>query len=307
MFNTVTGFREAISFIGFSCESEDVKVHLETFVNEDEDGLVYMKLTTSKGTTALVDTTLKSQCLDSDAYVNLQDFFVICDKGVKDGLVAMWVDDGRLYVGSSYNEGLEAFESEASLPLLEPFELDQNFDADETIQIEQMVASSILDTCYNFDNVEIARTEGILSFRTGDKRVTIATLPATVKTLGVESKEQMRDFAISIPVSIFKLVPLVDTQPLCSMDIDWSLEGRMSLSGIVRCQLRTDEDTAFVRQGHLQCPEDLLEADGAPCAVVGGTGVGDLNHQRPGVPPRSRVGAVQYRCSRPLRVRLSDA
>ena len=230
MFNTVTGFREAISFIGFSCESEDVKVHLETFVNEDEDGLVYMKLTTSKGTTALVDTTLKSQCLDSDAYVNLQDFFVICDKGVKDGLVAMWVDDGRLYVGSSYNEGLEAFESEASLPLLEPFELDQNFDADETIQIEQMVASSILDTCYNFDNVEIVRTEGILSFRTGDKRVTIATLPATVKTLGVESKEQMRDFAISIPVSIFKLVPLVDTQPLCSMDIDWS-RGKIRAKG----------------------------------------------------------------------------
>ena len=221
MFNTVTGFREAISFIGFSCESDDMKVHVETFVNEDKDGLVYMKLTTEKGTTALVDTTLKSKCLDSDAYVNLSDLYVICDKGVKDGLVAMWVDAGRLYVGSSYNEGLEAFESEASLPLLEPFTIDESFNADETIQLEQMTIASIIDTCYQFDTVELACNEGTISARTGDRRVCIATLPFTVKVLGVEKKEDMRDFAISVPVSIFKLIPMVETKPMCSIQIDW--------------------------------------------------------------------------------------
>ena len=40
MFNTVTGFREAVSFIGFSCESDESKVHIETFVNHDADDLV---------------------------------------------------------------------------------------------------------------------------------------------------------------------------------------------------------------------------------------------------------------------------
>lgn len=222
MFNTVTGFREAISFIGFSCESDESKVHIETFVNHDEDDLVYMKLTTDKGVTALVDTTLKSECLDSDAYVRLSDFFVTCDKGVKDGLVALWVADGRLYIGSSYNEGLECFESEASLPLLEPFEMDEGFSPDLTIQVEQMVMASIIDTCYEFDTVEFACNEGTLSFRTGNDRVSIATLPFTIKVLGVESMKDVPDFAISVPVNVFKIMPTVSTDPLCSFDLDWS-------------------------------------------------------------------------------------
>lgn len=222
MFNTVTGFREAISFVGFSCENEDSRVHLETFVNHDEDDLVYMKLTTETGVTALVDTTLKSECLDSDAYVRLSDFYVMCDKGVKDGLVAMWVDDGRLYVGSSYNEGLQCFESEASLPLVEPFELDESFSPDITLKLEQMVMSSIIDTCYNFDTVEFACNEGTLSVRTGDSRVCIATLPFTIQVLGVESIKDVPDFTISIPVNVFKIMPTVSTDPLCSFDIDFT-------------------------------------------------------------------------------------
>lgn len=222
MFNTVTGFREAVSFIGFTCESEDTKVHIETFVNHDEDDLVYMKLTTDKGATALVDSTLKSEGLDSDAYVNLSDFFVACDKGVKDGLVAMWVSDGRLYIGSSYNEGLQCFESEASLPMLEPFELDENFSPDITIQIEQMVMSSLIDTCYNFDTMEIACTDGTISFRTGDERVCIATLPYAVKILGVESPKDVKDFVASIPVNVFKTMPTVNTEMVCSFDFDFS-------------------------------------------------------------------------------------
>lgn len=222
MFNTVTGFREAVSFIGFSCESEDSRVHIETFVNEDEDGLVYMKLTTDKGATALVDSTLKSECLDSDAYVNLSDFFVMCDKGVKDGLVALWVSDGRLYIGSSYNEGLQCFESEASLPMLEPFELDEAFSPDITLKIDQIAMSSVIDTCYDFESVEIACTEGTFSFRTGDSRVCIATLPYTVKVLGVEKPSDVKDFAASIPVNVFKIMPTVNTDPMCSFDFDFS-------------------------------------------------------------------------------------
>ena len=222
MFNTVTGFREAVSFVGFSCESEDSKVHVETFVNHDEDDLVYMKLTTDKGATVLIDSTLKSECLDSDAYVNLSDFFVMCDKGVKDGLVAMWVADGRLYIGSSYNEGLECFESEASLPLLEPFEIDERFSPDITLQIEQMTVSSIIDTCYNFDNVEIACTDGVISFRTGDDRVCIATLPYSVKVLGVESLKDVQDFVASVPANVFKVMPMVNTDPVCSFDFDFA-------------------------------------------------------------------------------------
>lgn len=222
MFNTVTGFREAVSFVGFSCESEDSKVHVETFVNHDEDDLVYMKLTTDKGATVLIDSTLKSECLDSDAYVNLSDFFVMCDKGVKDGLVAMWVAGGRLYIGSSYNEGLECFESEASLPLLEPFEIDERFSPDITLQIEQMTVSSIIDTCYNFDNVEIACTDGVISFRTGDDRVCIATLPYSVKVLGVESLKDVQDFVASVPANVFKVMPMVNTDPVCSFDFDFA-------------------------------------------------------------------------------------
>lgn len=222
MFNTVTGFREAVSFIGFSCESEDSKVHIETFTNHEEDDLVYMKLTTDKGATALVDSTLKSECLDSDVYVNLSDFFVMCDKGVKDGLVALWVADGKLYLGSSYNEGLQCFESEVSLPMLEPFEVDDSFSADITVQVEQMVISSLIDACYNFETIEIACTEGTFSFRTGDERVCIATLPYTIKVLGVESPKDVKDFSAAIPVNVFKIMPTVNTDPVCSFDFDFS-------------------------------------------------------------------------------------
>lgn len=226
MFNTVTGFREAVSFIGESCESPDSMIHIETFVNEEADGLVFMRITTDKGFSVLIDSTLKSQCLDSDAYVRLQDFFVMCDKGVKDGLAAMWVSDGRLYIGSSFNETLQCFESEASLPLLEPFDIDLDFNPDETIQIEQMVVGSIIETCYNFETVELVRTEGTFSIRTGNDRVSIATLPNAIRLLGVQDREHLRDFSVSIPSNVFKCIPYVtpadhNQMMYCTVDFDW--------------------------------------------------------------------------------------
>lgn len=222
MFNTVTGFREAMSFIGFSCESDDVKVHVETFENEEE-GLVYMKLTTSKGVSVLIDSTLKSKCLDGDAYVNLRDLFVFCDKGVKDGLVAMWVADGRLYVGSSFNESFQGFESEASLPLLEPFDAnEEEFLPQDSIKIEQTVMASIIDSVYTFDCMEIIRKDGTLSFRTGDDRVTIATLPASTKMESFIEGGKLGDFEVSVPLCIFKLIPLVETSSACTMEFDWT-------------------------------------------------------------------------------------
>lgn len=222
MFNTVTGFREAMSFIGFSCESDDVKVHVETFENEEE-GLVYMRLTTSAGVSVLIDSTLKSKCLDGDAYVNLRDLFVFCDKGVKDGLVAMWVADGRLYVGSSFNESFQGFESEASLPLLEPFDAtEEEFLLQDSIKIEQTVMASIIDSVYTFDCMEIIRKDGTLSFRTGDDRVTIATLPASTKMESFIEGGKLGDFEVSVPLCIFKLIPLVETTSACTMEFDWT-------------------------------------------------------------------------------------
>lgn len=228
-FSTVTGFREAVSFIGFSSESEDNRLHLETFVNDD-DGMVYMKMTTEKGVTALVDTTLKSECLEHDVYVNLQDFYIACDKGVQEGLVSLWIANDRLYIGSSYNEQLQCFEVEASMPFVEPFELDETFCTDETIQVEQMVIASILESCYEFERVELVRIGGTLSFRTGNERVCIATLPSLVKMLGTENEADRKDFAISIPVNVFRIMPLVNTEPLCTFDIDWS-RGRVRSAG----------------------------------------------------------------------------
>lgn len=222
MFNTVTGFREAMSFIGFSCESDDVKVHVETFENEEE-GLVYMKLTTEKGVSVLIDSTLKSKCLDGDAYVNLRDLYVFCDKGVKDGLVAMWVADGRLYVGSSFNESFQGFESEASLPLLEPFDAtEEEFLLQDSIKIEQTVMASIIDSVYTFDCMEIIRKDGTLSFRTGNDRVTIATLPASTKMESFIEEGRLGDFEVSVPLCIFKLIPLVETSSACTMEFDWT-------------------------------------------------------------------------------------
>ena len=222
MFNTVTGFREAMSFIGFSCEADDVKVHVETFENEEE-GLVYMKLTTEKGVSVLIDSTLKSKCLDRDAYVNLRDLYVFCDKGVKDGLVAMWVADNRLYVGSSFNESFQGFESEASLPLLEPFDaVDEEFLLQDRIKIEQTVMASIIDSVYTFDCMEIIRKDGTLSFRTGNDRVTIATLPASTKMESFIEEGKLGDFEVSVPLCIFKLIPLVETSSACTMEFDWT-------------------------------------------------------------------------------------
>lgn len=217
MFNAITGFREAMTFVGMAAEDEETRVHLETYI-DDESGLVYMRMTSENGIQVTVDATLKSECMDSDAYVRLKDLYVICDKGVKEGILAMWTDGGRLYVGSSFNEQFEGFESECSLPFTEPFDIDLSFDAQESFEFEQTAMAVVADSCFNFDVMEIVRNDGLVSFRTGNDRVTVATV---MLDAGEKQGEPGRDFAIGMPIQLFNLLPIVVTAPMCKFDIDW--------------------------------------------------------------------------------------
>lgn len=217
-FNSYTKFREAISFLGFSEDDDNVVVELETFTSDD--GIVNLRMTTDRGISAVADATLKSECLECKAYVKLHDLCIMCDKGVKENDCAMWIADSRLYIGSCFNDTFNGFECECSIPFANPFELDMQFDKTDTISIEQSTMANISDSCFDFAMVEIWRIGGLVSFRTGDDRVSIATVANGAGGDPQVTDESLADISLRIPVKVFKVLGMTTDASSVDIDID---------------------------------------------------------------------------------------
>lgn len=232
MFNTATRFRSAISFLYSSSRDDNMRAHVWT--DKDADGIVILHVQTEHGVYVNSDSTLKSELLDCDAWVNLRDFCVLCREVSQENNVTLWVDGGRLYVASSFNDDIEGFELECFCEPVEPFEYkDMGDHIDETIKIEQGSFSIVTDSSFDFEWMEIHRHEGLLSYRSGNDRVVLATIVASLETpngLGVD--KDLPDFAFRIPCDIFRIIPMLEISQECALNIDFTNK-RIRIAGEV--------------------------------------------------------------------------
>ena len=220
MFNTATRFRSAVSFLNSSTRDDSMRAHVWT--DKDGEGIVILHVQTEHGVYVNSDSTLKSELLDGDAWVNLHDFCVLCKEVSQENEVTLWVDDGRLYVASSFNDDIEGFELECYCEPVEPFNYDgSDIHVDENIKIEQGSFSIVTDSSFDFEWMEIHRHGGLLSYRSGNDRVVLATVVSSLERpddLGIDST--LPDFAIRIPCDIFRIVPMLEVARECTMLID---------------------------------------------------------------------------------------
>ena len=222
MFNTATRFRSAISFLYSSTRDDNMRAHVWT--DKDDEGIVILHVQTEHGVYVNSDSTLKSELLDCDAWVNLHDFCVLCREVSQENNVTLWVDDGRLYVASSFNDDIEGFELECYCDPVEPFEYREVAPGEhsETIKIEQGSFSIVTDSSFDFEWMEIHRHEGLISYRSGNDRVVLATVVASLETQkGVEVDKELPDFAIRIPCDIFRIIPMLEISQECTLTIDF--------------------------------------------------------------------------------------
>lgn len=222
MFNTATRFRSAISFLYSSTRDDNMRAHVWT--DKDDEGIVILHVQTEHGVYVNSDSTLKSELLDCDAWVNLHDFCVLCREVSQENNVTLWVDDGCLYVASSFNDDIEGFELECYCDPVEPFEYHEvaSGEHSETIKIEQGSFSIVTDSSFDFEWMEIHRHEGLISYRSGNDRVVLATVVASLETQkGVEVDKELPDFAIRIPCDIFRIIPMLEISQECTLTIDF--------------------------------------------------------------------------------------
>jgi len=233
MFNTATRFRSAISFLYSSTRDDNMRAHVWT--DKDAEGIVTLHVQTEHGVYVNSDSTLKSELLDGDAWVNLRDFCVLCREVSQENNVTLWVDNGRLYVASSFNDDIEGFELECYCDPVEPFNYEEigQSDFNETIKIEQGSFSIVTDSSFDFEWMEIHRHEGLLSYRSGNDRVVLATIVSSLETpKGLGTDDKLPDFAIRIPCDIFRIIPMLEIAQECTLNIDYTNK-RIRIAGEV--------------------------------------------------------------------------
>ena len=222
MFNTATRFRSAISFLYSSSRDDNMRAHVWT--DKDDDGIVILHVQTEHGVYVNSDSTLKSELLDGDVWVNLHDFCVLCREVSQENNVTLWVDDGRLYVASSFNDDIEGFELECYCEAVKPFEyLGMGDNIDETIKVEQGSFSIVTDSSFDFEWMEIHRHEGLVSYRSGNERIVLATVVSSLDTANALAvNKELPDFAIRIPCDIFRIIPMLEISQECTLNFDYT-------------------------------------------------------------------------------------
>lgn len=221
MFNSATHFRQGIAFLNASTHDDNLRAHVYTTINK-EDGLVYLNVDTEHGVSISVDSTLKSKELDSDVWVNLHDLCTMSDKGAKDGNVTMWVSDGNLYIGACFNDGFDGFEIECCLHGTEPFVVDRTFNEDEVFSVEQSGIAAVVDTTYDFEWLEIFRNDGVVSYRTGNDKVVIATVVNSASGETAAQAINLPNFGIRMPCDIFRIIPMMESTAMVNISIDFT-------------------------------------------------------------------------------------
>lgn len=218
IFNNVGSFRQAITFISNVCCANDIRVLLHS--RSDDDGLTWVDFTTENGVRISVDAMTSSELWDEDACVYAKDLCIACDRMNTEDTVTMFIAENRLYVAGFYNEKLEGYELECGLTMhdVANFIPPKTIRPNEHIDIDQIACSTIIDSLYEFDFVEIIRKNGVISYRCGDESIVLATVMQSEKQVSAENTPN--DLTIRIPAEVFRAIPMIGMMNMCSIDID---------------------------------------------------------------------------------------
>lgn len=197
-------FNQAMGLISESISDKDTKARVSTHI--DGDGLVKLDIDTENGVHVSVDTMLSSATIDEPVFVYAYDLCVATRKIRTEKNTVLWVDDGKLYLGAYYNENIQGFELECGFKKAGEFFVLDDFEHDTEINIDQMTFNTIIDSLYEFEYIEIYRKNGIVSFRTGTDRCTIAT---AMQSATVNADPALSDVSIRMKACTFKTLPLV--------------------------------------------------------------------------------------------------
>lgn len=219
-------FGQALSLVEQSLLDTETVARLETKVDQ-KDNKIWLHVDTDNGIHVKMDALPVSVPLDGPVFIKIYDLCNAVHKlmTTAEKSAALWVSEGKLYLGAFFNDNMGGFELEIGFNACDPFEVQFASDDDFNVRIamDQISFNTILDSVYTFDAVEIHRKNGRVSYRTGDEHCTIATAMQNMvvvndNTDGAKQFDNTSDFSVSIPSKIFKAIPLVN-----ALDMDLSL------------------------------------------------------------------------------------
>ena len=212
MFLTNGRLGQGLALIESATEDKDEIARVRTAV--DTDGKIWLEIETRSGVNIMADALPLSNRFTETVYIKVFDLARAVKELAKEQTVALWVSEGKLYLGGYYNEDIGGFELEVGFESCEPFSTLHETEFDTVLEIDQMTFNTVLDSIYEFDCVEIYRMNNTVSYRTGNDKCTIAT----VMQNQTPSTDKLKNLSIRIPARIFKTLPLVN-----AMDDDLGL------------------------------------------------------------------------------------
>ena len=226
-------FGQGLSLIEQSLLDKNTVARLYTDV-DPKDNKIWLHIETESGISVKIDALPLSVELPETVYINIYD---LCNAvrhlmSTRETSAALWVSEGKLYLGGFFNEDMNGFELEVGFEPQKPFETPKVTDDDFNIRIamDQISFNTIIDSIYQFDTVEIHRKNGRVSYRTGNESCTIATAMQNTVMVTDNSENGKKfdnesDFSISVPATTFKAIPLVN-----ALDMDLSLNVVIDIS-----------------------------------------------------------------------------
>lgn len=206
MFLTNGRLGQGLALIESASLDKDEVARVRTAV--DVDGKIWLEIETKSGIHVMADALPLSNRFTETVYIRVFDLCRAVKELAKEQTVALWVAEGKLYLGGYYNEEIGGFELEVGFENCDEFTTVPENEFDTVLELDQMTFNTVLDSIYEFDNVEIYRMNNTVSYRTGNEKCTIATVMQNQNQ--TKSETSLPNFSVRIPSRIFKTLPLVN-------------------------------------------------------------------------------------------------
>lgn len=206
MFLTNGRLGQGLALIESAMIDRDDVARIRTAV--DPDGKIWIEIETRGGIHVMADALPLSNRFTETVYIRIADLCHAVKELAKEQTVALWVSEGKLYLGGYYNEDIGGFELEVGFENCDEFTTVQENEFDTVLELDHVTFNTVLDSIYEFDNVEIYRMNNTVSYRTGNEKCTIATVMQNQNQ--TKSDTSLPNFSVRVPARIFKTLPLVN-------------------------------------------------------------------------------------------------
>lgn len=206
MFLTNGRLGQGLALIESAMIDRDDVARIRTAV--DPDGKIWIEIETRGGIHVMADALPLSNRFTETVYIRIADLCHAVKELAKEQTVALWVSEGKLYLGGYYNEEIGGFELEVGFENCDEFTTVQENEFDTVLELDHVTFNTVLDSIYEFDNVEIYRMNNTVSYRTGNEKCTIATVMQNQNQ--TKSDTSLPNFSVRVPARIFKTLPLVN-------------------------------------------------------------------------------------------------